>query len=136
MPIKNMQEMDLAGRTVVIREDLNVPMKDGRITNDKRIRAALPTIRAALDKGAGVILLSHLGRPTEGQYEEQFSLKPVAARLGELLGRPVPLVREPEEAKPAPGQCVLLGKRPVFSKARKRMIRPSQPGWPDWVTCM
>lgn len=108
MPIKNMQEMDLAGRTVVIREDLNVPMKDGRITNDKRIRAALPTIRAALDKGAGVILLSHLGRPTEGQYEEQFSLKPVAARLGELLGRPVPLVREPEEAKPAPGQCVLL----------------------------
>lgn len=64
MPIKNMQEMDLAGRTVVIREDLNVPMKDGRITNDKRIRAALPTIRAALDKGAGVILLSHLGRPT------------------------------------------------------------------------
>ena len=108
MPIKKMQEMNLTGKTVVIREDLNVPMKDGRITNDKRIRAALPTIRMALDKGAGVILLSHLGRPTEGQYEEQFSLKPVAERLGELLGSPVPLLREPEEAKPAPGQCVLL----------------------------
>lgn len=108
MSIKKMQDLDLAGKTVVIREDLNVPMKEGRISNDKRIRAALPTIRMALDKGAGVILLSHLGRPTEGQYEEQFSLKPVAARLGELLNLPVVLAAVPEEAHPAPGQCVLL----------------------------
>lgn len=108
MSIKKMQDLDLAGKTVVIREDLNVPMKEGRISNDKRIRAALPTIRMALDKGAGVILLSHLGRPTEGQYEEQFSLKPVAARLGELLNLPVALAAVPEEARPAPGQCVLL----------------------------
>lgn len=108
MSIKKMQDLDLAGKTVVIREDLNVPMKEGRISNDKRIRAALPTIRMALDKGAGVILLSHLGRPTEGQYEEQFSLKPVAARLGELLNLPVALAAVPEEAHPAPGQCVLL----------------------------
>ena len=81
MPIKNMQDLDLTGKTVVIREDLNVPMKDGQVTNDKRIRAALPTIKLALEKGAGVILLSHLGRPTEGQYDEQFSLAPVAACL-------------------------------------------------------
>ena len=108
MPIKKLADLDCGGKTVVIREDLNVPMKEGRITNDKRIRAALPTIRMALDKGAGVIVLSHLGRPTEGQYEEQFSLKPVAARLGELLGRDVPLVRDPAEAKATPGQCVLL----------------------------
>ena len=108
MPIKKLADLDCGGKTVVIREDLNVPMKEGRITNDKRIRAALPTIGMALDKGAGVIVLSHLGRPTEGQYEEQFSLKPVAARLGELLGRDVPLVRDPAEAKATPGQCVLL----------------------------
>lgn len=108
MPIKKLADLDCGGKTVVIREDLNVPMKEGRITNDKRIRAALPTIRMALDKGAGVIVLSHLGRPTEGLYEEQFSLKPVAARLGDLLGRDVPLVREPSEAKVTPGQCVLL----------------------------
>ena len=109
MPIKKLADLDCNGKTVVIREDLNVPMKEGRISNDKRIRAALPTIRMALDKGAGVVLLSHLGRPTEGRYEEQFSLKPVAARLGELLGREVPLVSEPADAgKVKPGQCVLL----------------------------
>ena len=92
MPIKKLADLDCNGKTVVIREDLNVPMKEGRISNDKRIRAALPTIRMALDKGAGVVLLSHLGRPTEGRYEEQFSLKPVAACVGELLGPEVPLV--------------------------------------------
>ena len=70
MPIRLLQDMECSGKTVVIRQDLNVPMKDGRITNDKRIRAALPGIRMALDKGAGVVLLSHLGRPTEGVVEE------------------------------------------------------------------
>ncbi|MDR1856253.1 MAG: phosphoglycerate kinase [Desulfovibrio sp.] len=108
MPIKLMKDCDLAGKTVVIRQDLNVPMKDGAITNDKRIRAAAPTIIQALDKGAGVIVLSHLGRPTEGQYEEAFSLKPVAERLSTLLKRPVALVKTLEEAKAAPGECVLL----------------------------
>lgn len=108
MPIKKMQDLDLTGKTVVIREDLNVPMKEGEITNDKRIRASLPTIRTALEKGAGVVLLSHLGRPTEGQYDEQFSLKPVAARLTELLETPVRLAATPEEAKAAPGEVTLL----------------------------
>lgn len=108
MPIKKMQDLDLTGKTVVIREDLNVPMKDGQISNDKRIRASLPTIRTALEKGAGVVLLSHLGRPTEGQYEEQFSLKPVAARLSDLLGKPVALAASLDEAKAAPGEVTLL----------------------------
>ena len=108
MPIKKMQDLELTGKTVVIREDLNVPMKDGLVTNDKRIRASLPTIRTALEKGAGVVLISHLGRPTEGQYEEQFSLKPVAARLSELLGLPVALAATLDEAKATPGAVTLL----------------------------
>ncbi|MDR3362822.1 MAG: phosphoglycerate kinase [Desulfovibrio sp.] len=108
MPIKTMNDLNLQGKTVVVRQDLNVPMKDGKITNDKRIRAALPTLQLALDKGAGVLVLSHLGRPVEGQYDEQFSLKPVAARLEELLKREVPVVRELAEARVSPGQCVLL----------------------------
>lgn len=108
MPIKKMQDLELTGKTVVIREDLNVPMKDGQVTNDKRIRASLPTIRTALEKGAGVVLISHLGRPTEGQYEEQFSLKPVAARLSELLGLPVALAATLDEAKATPGAVTLL----------------------------
>lgn len=108
MPIKKMLDVDLQGKTVVIREDLNLPMKEGRITNDKRARAALPTITAALDKGAGVVLISHLGRPTEGQFEEQFSLKPVAAHLAKLLGKPVTLARTLDEAKAQPGTVTLL----------------------------
>ena len=86
-----MENQDLAGKRVMIREDLNVPVSDGRVTSDARIRAALPTIRMALDKGAAVLLLSHLGRPVEGEPDPQYSLQPVAARLSELLGRPVRL---------------------------------------------
>ncbi len=108
MAIRKMQDLDLQGKTVVIREDLNVPMKEGRITNDKRARAALPTIRTALEKGAGVVLISHLGRPTEGQFEEQFSLKPVAEHLAELLGKPVTLARTLEDARAMPGTVTLL----------------------------
>ncbi|MDD4700965.1 MAG: phosphoglycerate kinase [Desulfovibrio sp.] len=108
MPIQKMQDLDLSGKTVVIREDLNVPMKDGVITNDKRIRAAVPTIKMALNHCAGVIILSHLGRPTEGQYDEQFSLAPVAECLAEHLGQPVTLAKTLEEATPLPGQVVLL----------------------------
>lgn len=107
MPIKLLQDLDVRGKRVVIREDLNVPMKDGVIRNDKRIRAALPTIRMALDKGAGVVLLSHLGRPVEGEYDEQFSLRPVAARLAELLDMPVAFAVSVDEIQVRPGQCVL-----------------------------
>lgn len=94
MTVKLMSNMDLKGQRVLIREDLNVPIMDGKITSDVRIRAALPTITAALDAGAKVIVMSHLGRPTEGEYDEQYSLKPVATFLGELLGKEIPVVRD------------------------------------------
>ena len=79
--------MDLTNKRVLIREDLNVPVKDGKVTSDARIRAALPTIKLALAAGAKVMVMSHLGRPTEGQYEEEFSLQPVATHLSDLLGK-------------------------------------------------
>ena len=91
MSYLRMENLDLAAKRVLIREDLNVPVSDGRVTSDARIRAALPTIRTALEKGAAVMIMSHLGRPVEGQPDPQFSLQPVADRLGELLGREVRL---------------------------------------------
>ena len=89
---KRMEELDLAGKRLLIREDLNVPMQDGRISSDLRIRAALPTLRRALAQGAGTIVMSHLGRPVEGRFDPNFSLSPVAERLSQLLGRAVPLL--------------------------------------------
>jgi phosphoglycerate kinase len=94
MPVIDMRDLDLAGKRVLIREDLNVPLADGQITSDVRIRAALPTIHAALDADAAVMLMSHLGRPVEGQAAAEFSLAPVATRLSELLGTEVPLITE------------------------------------------
>ena len=94
MNVKLMSDLDLKGQRVLIREDLNVPIQDGLITSDVRIRAALPTIQAALNAGAKVIVMSHLGRPTEGEYEEQYSLKPVAAHLGDLLNKKIDVVRD------------------------------------------
>ena len=109
MTILRMSDVDLADRRVLIREDLNVPVDDGRVSSDVRIRAALPTIRAALDEGAAVMLMSHLGRPTEGEVDDEFSLAPVAERLGSLLGRDVPLVRDwIGGVETAPGTVVLL----------------------------
>jgi len=89
-----MSDLDLAGKRVLIREDLNVPIKDGKVSSDARIRAALPTIRAAVDAGARVILMSHLGRPVEGECDAQYSLAPVAEHLAALLGQKVTLVEE------------------------------------------
>jgi len=109
MSVINMVDVDLKGKRVLIREDLNVPVADGVVTSDARIRAALPTIKAALDAGAAVMLVSHLGRPVEGQPEEQFSLQPVANRLAELLGIDVPLIRDwIDGVDVAPGQLALL----------------------------
>ncbi len=108
MNIRQMKDMNLAGKRVVIREDLNVPLKNGKITSDKRIRAALPTIQLADVKGGGVVILSHLGRPTEGEYDPAFSLAPVAERLTELLEKNVYLAKSIDEAVAAPGQIVLL----------------------------
>ncbi|NNF62431.1 MAG: phosphoglycerate kinase [Gammaproteobacteria bacterium] len=89
-----MTELDLAGKRLLIREDLNVPVDEGTVASDARIRAAIPTLEAALDAGAAVMVMSHLGRPAEGEYEEKFSLAPVARRLGELLERQVRLQRD------------------------------------------
>lgn len=94
MTVINMKDLDLTNKRVLIREDLNVPVKDGKVTSDARIRAALPTIKLALAAGAKVMVMSHLGRPTEGQYEEAFSLQPVATHLSDLLGQDVPLVKD------------------------------------------
>jgi len=91
MTVKLMTELDLASKRVLIREDLNVPIKDGQVTSDARIKAALPTIQQAVKAGAKVILMSHLGRPTEGEYHAEFSMKPVAEHLSDLLGQPVRL---------------------------------------------
>ncbi len=119
MAVKKLADQDLQGKTVVIREDLNVPMKDGKVTNDKRIRAALPTIRMALDKGAGVVVLAHLGRPVEGEFEEKFSLKPVAEHVGKLLGKEVKVVATPKEAKPKPGEVALVENIRFFKGEKK-----------------
>jgi len=93
MYIKNMTDLDLSNKRVLIREDLNVPLKDGHVTNDKRIKAAFPTIKMAADAGAKVIVVSHLGRPVEGEYDEQFSLFPVAQKLSVMLGKEVRLLK-------------------------------------------
>ncbi len=94
MSVIKMTDLDLAGKRVLIREDLNVPIKDGKISSDKRIRASLPTIEHAVKAGAKVMLMSHLGRPAEGGYDGQFSLWPVAQHLSSLLGKKVTLVRD------------------------------------------
>ncbi|MEL6200513.1 MAG: phosphoglycerate kinase [Pseudomonadota bacterium] len=100
--------VDIAGKRVLVREDLNVPLDNGRITSDTRIRAAVPTLEQALGRGAGVIVMSHLGRPKEGVYDPAASLAPVAARLSQLLGRPVPLVKDwLDGVDVAPGDIVL-----------------------------
>ena len=109
MPIVRMSDLDLSGQRVLIRQDLNVPIKDGRITSEQRISASLPTLRMALDKGAAVMVTSHLGRPQEGSWSAQDSLEPVARRLSELLGMPVPLLRDwVDGVDVQPGQVVLL----------------------------
>ena len=109
MTIQRMSDLDLSGKRVLIRQDLNVPVDGGKVTSDQRITASLPTLRAALDAGAAVMVMSHLGRPKEGAWSEADSLAPVAARLSELLGREVPLVRDYLGGVDiAPGQLVLL----------------------------
>jgi len=92
--VLRMQDLDLAGKKVLIRQDLNVPVRDGEVRNDARIRASLPTVKLALEKGAQVILMSHLGRPTEGQPDKDLSLLPVAEHMSTLLQRPVKLQSE------------------------------------------
>ena len=109
MKFRRMSDVDMRGKRVLIRADLNVPIEDGRITDDTRIRASLPGIRHALEKGAAVMVTSHLGRPTEGVLRPEDSLAPVAKHLGELLGRVVPLRQNwVDGVDVKPGQIVML----------------------------
>ncbi len=116
--VLQMDGLDLAGKRVLIREDLNVPIKDGQVTNTARIDAAIPTIQQALAAGAAVMVMSHLGRPTEGEFDQAASLAPVAALLSEKLSRPVPLIADLDAVNPAPGELVLL-ENVRFAKGEK-----------------
>jgi len=120
MNVLRMADQDLAGKRVRIREDLNVPVEGGKVTSDARIRASLPTIKLALDRGAKVFVTSHLGRPEEGVYAEEFSLAPVASRLSELLGKHVALKKDwLGGVDTAPGSAVLL-ENVRFNKGEKK----------------
>ncbi|WP_350307323.1 phosphoglycerate kinase [Photorhabdus viridis] len=120
MSVIKMTDLDLAGKRVLIRADLNVPVKDGKVTSDARIRASLPTIEAALKQGAKVMITSHLGRPTEGEYNEEFSLKPVVDYLKEKLSSPVRLEKTYLEGVDiAEGELVVL-ENVRFNKGEKK----------------
>lgn len=120
MTVLKMTDLDLQGKRVLIREDLNVPVKDGAVKSDARILASLPTIKLALEKGAAVLVCSHLGRPEEGVYSEEDSLKPVADYLSKALGREVPLVKDHlEGVQVQPGELVLL-ENVRFNKGEKK----------------
>ncbi len=115
-----MSNLDLANRRLLIREDLNVPIgDDGAVANDARLRAALPTIRAARDAGARTLLIAHLGRPTEGQFEARFSMRPVAERLGELLGSPVRFASDWIDGVDIGSGEVVLGENVRFLEGEK-----------------
>ena len=121
MNVLKMTDLDLASKRVLIREDLNVPVKDGKVTSDARILASLPTIKLALEAGAKVMATSHLGRPTEGEYDEQFSLKPVADYISDLLGKEVRLIKDWVDGgfDVAEGELVIL-ENVRFNKGEKK----------------
>lgn len=119
MTIIAMTDLDLANKRVLIREDLNVPISDGEVTSDARIRAALPTIKQAVAQGAEVILMSHLGRPTEGEFDPKYSLEPVAIRLSELLEQTVRVEREWSEGLEVGSGEVVLIENVRFNRGEK-----------------
>ena len=115
-----MTDLDLAGKRVLIRADLNVPLKDGAVADDTRIRATQPTIERALSAGARVMLMSHLGRPQEGTYDDQFSLRPVADALSQLLGRPVQLIKDWLSGAISSNDNIVLCENVRFNKGEKK----------------
>ena len=118
-PITAMSELDLSGKRVLIRADLNVPLSGGLVSSDTRIRASMPTILRAVEQGASVVVMSHLGRPSEGQFDPDASLAPVAARLAELLAMPVPLLAELEQAADVASGAVALLENVRFFRGEK-----------------
>ncbi len=123
MSVIKMTDLDLAGKRVLIRADLNVPVKDGKVTSDARIKASMPTFEHCLKAGAKVMVMSHLGRPTEGEYSEENSLKPVADDLAKKLGKPVRLVKDWVDGgfDVATGELVLL-ENVRFNKGEKKNV--------------
>jgi len=123
MSVVRMTDLDLAGKRVLIRADLNVPVKNGKVTSDARITASMPTFEHCLKAGARVMVMSHLGRPTEGEYSEENSLKPVAEDLSAKLGRPVRLIKDWVDGgfEVAPGELVLL-ENVRFNKGEKKNV--------------
>jgi phosphoglycerate kinase len=120
MKVLRLTDTDLRNKRVLIREDLNVPVQSGVVTSDARIRAALPTIRYVLDQNAKVFILSHLGRPEEGKYDESLSLAPVAVRLSELLGKPVPLRKDWLDGVDCAAGSAVLCENVRFNKGEKK----------------
>jgi len=120
MKVLRLTDTDLRNKRVLIREDLNVPVQSGVVTSDARIRAALPTIRYVLDQNAKVFILSHLGRPEEGKYDESLSLAPVATRVSELLGKPVPLRKDWLDGVDCPPGSAVLCENVRFNKGEKK----------------
>lgn len=120
MSVIKMTDLDLAGKRVLIREDLNVPLKNGKVADDTRIRASMPTIRLAMKAGAKVMVMSHLGRPEEGVYSEDNSMKPVAEHLSGLLGKPVRVIKDYlGGVDVAPGEVVVF-ENVRFNKGEKK----------------
>src|ERR1700761_3518334 len=120
MKVLRLTDADLRNKRVLIREDLNVPVQGPVVTSDARIRAALPTIRYALDQNARGFILSPLGRPVEGKYDESLSLAPVAARLSDLLGKPVPLRKDWLDGVDCPAGSAVLCENVRFNKGEKK----------------
>ena len=120
MSVLRMADQDLNGKKVLIREDLNVPVKDGVVTSDARIRASLPTIKLALEAGAQVIVMSHLGRPTEGEFEEKYSMQPVANYLAKALGQDVPVIKDFQGGVDVGNGKLVLLENVRFNKGEKK----------------
>ncbi|EZO10210.1 phosphoglycerate kinase [Pseudomonas aeruginosa] len=120
MTVLKMTDLDLKGKRVLIREDLNVPVKDGQVQSDARIKAALPTLKLALEKGAAVMVCSHLGRPTEGEISAENSLKPVAEYLSKALGREVPLLADYLDGVEVKAGDLVLFENVRFNKGEKK----------------
>ncbi|MBG7055119.1 phosphoglycerate kinase [Pseudomonas aeruginosa] len=120
MTVLKMTDLDLKGKRVLIREDLNVPVKDGQVQSDARIKAALPTLKLALEKGAAVMVCSHLGRPTEGEFSAENSLKPVAEYLSTALGREVPLLADYLDGVEVKAGDLVLFENVRFNKGEKK----------------
>ncbi len=120
MTVLKMTDLDLKGKRVLIREDLNVPVKDGQVQSDARIKAALPTLKLALEKGAAVMVCSHLGRPNEGEFSAENSLKPVAEYLSKALGREVPLLADYLDGVEVKAGDLVLFENVRFNKGEKK----------------